>query len=247
MVNFLAELYHQGYQYQSLNAYRSAISLVHEKVDRVPLGQHTLVSKLLKGVFNSQPPLPRYTASRDVSRVTSYISFFGNNDKLPLHILSQKLVMLLSLTRPMRAADLVQLDLARRQFLPEGIAFSPSGLSKQSRPGRVLREFFFPAFTQNGNLCPVQALRAYETRTNRLRSSSQLLISTIKPHKPIASCSVARWLQSSLHRCIYIQSSLHPRRGYLEGQHVRHYYCRHSQCGRLDHRGGLSEVLLQTT
>ena len=200
VVNFLAELYHQEYQYQSLNAYRSAISSVHEKVDGVPVGQHTFVSELLKGVFNSRPPLPRYTASWDVSKVTSYISCLGDNDKLPLPILSQKLVMLLSLTRPTRAADLVQLDLARRQYLPEGVAFSPSGLSKQSRPGRVLREFFFPAFTQDGNLCPVQALRAYETRTNGLRSSSQLLISTIKPHKPIASCSVARWLRSLLEK-----------------------------------------------
>ena len=190
VVNFLAELYHQGYQYQSLNAYRSAISSVHEKVDGVPVGQHTLVSKLLKGVFNSRPPLPRYTAPWDVSRVTSYISCLGDNDKLPLPIPSQKLVMLLSLTLPTRAADVVQLDLARRQ----------SGLSKQSRPGRVLREFFFPAFTQNGNLCPVQALRAYETRTDGLRSSSQLLVSTIKPHKPIASCSVARWLRSLLEK-----------------------------------------------
>ena len=33
VVNFLAELFHQGYQYHSLNAYRSAISSVHEKVD----------------------------------------------------------------------------------------------------------------------------------------------------------------------------------------------------------------------
>ena len=202
VVNFLAELYYQGYQYQSLNAYRSAISLVHEKVDGVPVGQHTLVSKLLKGVFNSQPPLPRYTALWDVSGVTSYISCLGDNDKLPLPILSLKLVMLLSLTRPMRAADLVQLDLARRQYLPEGVAFSPSGLSKQSRPGRLLREFFFPAFTQDGNLCPVQVLREYEleTKTGGLRSSSQLLISTIKPHKPKASCSVARWLRSLLEK-----------------------------------------------
>ena len=129
--------------------------------------------------------------------VTSYISCLGDNDKLPLPILSQKLVMLLSLTRPTRAADLVQLDLARRQYLPEGVAFSPSGLS---RPGRLLREFFFPAFTQDGSLCPVQVFKEYETRISGLRSSSQLLISTIKPHKPKASCSVARWLRSLLEK-----------------------------------------------
>ena len=43
VVNFLAELFYQGYQYHSLNAYRSAISSVHEKVDGCPVGQHQLV------------------------------------------------------------------------------------------------------------------------------------------------------------------------------------------------------------
>ena len=33
VVNFLADLFSQGYQYRSLNAYRSAISLVYDKVD----------------------------------------------------------------------------------------------------------------------------------------------------------------------------------------------------------------------
>ena len=35
VVNFLAHLYQQGYQYRSLNAYRSAISSVHEKIDGI--------------------------------------------------------------------------------------------------------------------------------------------------------------------------------------------------------------------
>ena len=60
VVNFLAELFHQGYQYRSLNAYRSAISSVHEKVDGEPVGQHPLVSQVLKGAFNERPPRPRY-------------------------------------------------------------------------------------------------------------------------------------------------------------------------------------------
>ena len=40
IMNFLASLFEQGYQYQSVNSYRSAISSVHERVDReeVPIG-----------------------------------------------------------------------------------------------------------------------------------------------------------------------------------------------------------------
>ena len=47
IVNFLAELFQKGYQYGSLNSYRSAISSVHEKVDGMEIGHLTLA-----------PPLP---------------------------------------------------------------------------------------------------------------------------------------------------------------------------------------------
>jgi len=41
VVNFLAYLFQQGYQYCSLNSYRSAISSVHEKVDGYEVGFNT--------------------------------------------------------------------------------------------------------------------------------------------------------------------------------------------------------------
>ena len=44
MANFLASLYQQRYQYNSLNTYRSAISSVHEKMEGVPIGQHPIVT-----------------------------------------------------------------------------------------------------------------------------------------------------------------------------------------------------------
>ena len=63
IANFRAELFQQGYQYCLLNAYRSAISLVHEKVDGELVGQHPLISRVLKGVFNERPPKPKYQSS----------------------------------------------------------------------------------------------------------------------------------------------------------------------------------------
>ena len=61
VVNFLAHLHTQGYQYCSLNSYRSAIASLHTPIDGVSIGQHPLVSRLLKGAFQTRPPLPRYT------------------------------------------------------------------------------------------------------------------------------------------------------------------------------------------
>ena len=57
VLNFLAKLYKDGYQYSSINSYRSAISSVHEKIDGYNIGQHPLVTRLIKGVFHVRPPL----------------------------------------------------------------------------------------------------------------------------------------------------------------------------------------------
>ena len=59
IINFLAQLFKEGYQYWSLNSYRSAISAVHSKVDGQSVSQHPLVTRMLKGVYNERPPLAR--------------------------------------------------------------------------------------------------------------------------------------------------------------------------------------------
>ena len=58
VVNFLANLFKKGYQYRSLSAYRSS---VHDKIDGYKVGQHPLVTRLLKGAHHQRPPQPRYS------------------------------------------------------------------------------------------------------------------------------------------------------------------------------------------
>ena len=142
-MNFLAHLYEERYQYRSLNAYRSAISSVHDKVDGVTVGQHPLVARVPKGAFNEHPPQPRYSQTWDVNKVTSYIDHMGENVK---RALSMKLTMLLALTRPTRSSDLTSLDLQFRRYIPEGVVFTPTKLAKQSRPDKEVAEFFFTTF-----------------------------------------------------------------------------------------------------
>ena len=98
VVNFLAHLFEHGYQYRSINSYRSAISSVHEKVDGCEVGQHPLVARILKGIFHERPPQPRYSEAWNVDTVTTYIESLGENDSLSLATLTHKTVMILALT-----------------------------------------------------------------------------------------------------------------------------------------------------
>ena len=144
VANFLASMFQEGYQYNSVNAYRSAISSVHEKVDGLAVGQHPLVTRLLKGVFNLRPPTPRYSNTWDVQVVLDYLGRLGNTESLSLKLLSFKTVFLLAITRPSRSADLSQLDVTRVTFGNSGVSFAPTSLAKQSRQGRPVADFYFP-------------------------------------------------------------------------------------------------------
>ena len=200
-MNFLAELHEKGYQYQSLNSYRSAISSVHKHVEGVPIGQHPLVSRVLKGAFNERPPQPKYSSFWDVGQVLTYLRDLGSNDKLTLQQLTLKLVMLMALTRPYRSADLSQLNINHHSFSPDGVNFCPAHLSKQSKHNKPLSDFFFPSFGSDRNLCPVATLKEYENRTAPFRIGSgfsRLFLSLVGKHNPVTSSTIARWLKTCL-------------------------------------------------
>jgi len=111
VVNFLADLFKKGYKYNSLNSYCSAISSTHERVEGQSVGQHPLVTRVLKGAFNEKPPMPRYSHFWNVGVVLHFIKQLGENSILSLKWISIKMAMLMALTHPSRSADLSTLDI----------------------------------------------------------------------------------------------------------------------------------------
>ena len=75
------------------------------------MGQHPLVTRLLKGVYNSRPPQPCYVATWDVDVVIRYFKSLGRNETLTLKQLSQKLVLLMALVEASRVSEFQALDL----------------------------------------------------------------------------------------------------------------------------------------
>ena len=76
---FILSQFEAGKQYRIINTIRSAISMTHKEIDGTPVRQHPLVSRFLKGVFNSHPPAPKYATTWDVDIVLSHIK--GMEDK----------------------------------------------------------------------------------------------------------------------------------------------------------------------
>ena len=163
------------------------------------VGKHPLVARLLKGAFHTRPPHPRYTDTWNVQVVLDCILQWGDTTSLSFKLLTYKLVMLMSLVRPSRSADLASLCIDHCHYKPEGVVFIPSALAKQSRQSKPLTEYFFASFTDNKELCPVETLRQYQKVTASLRKeSTHLFVAIVKPNKPVAPCTIARWLKELL-------------------------------------------------
>ena len=165
LLEFLAGLYDQGLQHRSINSIRSAVSMTRKQVDGSPIGQHPLVNRLLKGVYNQRPPQPRYSATWDVDVVTKHLVAMGSNESLPLKQISQKLAVLMALVKASRTSELRALDIRFRVYKPNGVVFKLAYLTKKRTPGRPPKELLFGAFPSDKRLCVVECLKSYEERT----------------------------------------------------------------------------------
>jgi hypothetical protein len=63
ILTFLSDQFDSNLQYRTVNVLRSAISSIHSWIESKSVGQHPLVTRLMKGIANERPPKPRYTGT----------------------------------------------------------------------------------------------------------------------------------------------------------------------------------------
>ena len=115
-----------------------------------------------------------------------------------------KAVTLCALCRPCRSVELASLSFPSLAFSPEGASASPLALPKQCHPGRAIKQYFFPRFTENSNICPVATLQLHCDKTEQWRHQEKskerpvLFLTSTKPHGPASSATIARWIKTVL-------------------------------------------------
>ncbi len=105
-INFLQELYQKGLSHSAINTARSALSSVIQPTNSVSFGSHPLVTRYLKGVFNTRPSFPRYKQVWDVTIVLKFLKSLDPLDSLSLKDLTLKTTMLLALLSGQRCQTL---------------------------------------------------------------------------------------------------------------------------------------------
>ena len=104
VIEFLTELFETGHSHSSINGYRSAISSTVAIVDGFKLGQHPLVTRLMKGVFNKRPPQQKLFSSWSVKKVLLTLQKWSPSESLSLKLLTLKTIALLALSTGKRCS-----------------------------------------------------------------------------------------------------------------------------------------------
>ena len=90
------------------------------------------------------------------------------------------------------------LDIERMTMTDDKIVFHVHADFKQSRLGNESMEIILPAFKDDKRICIVHTLHIYLNKTSKLRKSSKLFISTVRPHNEVSKDTIARWIKASL-------------------------------------------------
>ena len=197
---FLHGFHSRKLSYSTINTARSALSsyLMGFQFSGTPytVSNHPFIVRYLKGVFNCRKPAPRYQETWDVNPVLKYIATLYPLEPLTLKKLTFKLVILLALTSGQRCQTLTLLHTDAMTKTQDYYLFRVHDLIKQDRPGKVFDSFFVLRYPQS-RLCVYTTLEHYLDRTTHLRDPQRtgLLLSFVRPHRPVGTSTIGRWIK----------------------------------------------------
>ena len=108
------------------------------------------------------------------------------------------MVTLSALVSAQRGQSIHMLDTSDMQVSDEQYVFHLHGQFKQARVGNETLTITLPAYKDDIRLCIVNTLSVYLQRTEQLRKSLKLFISTVKPHKAVSKDTISRWIKVTL-------------------------------------------------
>ena len=166
VVQFLTECFQEGFKYNTIAGFGSAISVYHDPIQGIPVGKHPKVSDLLTGIFNKNPPQPKFNFIWHVKKVLNFLSSqrFETNGNLKNFIL--KLTMLLALTSAGRVLDIAYLDTRYLIKQPSGYIFQFGKNTKTSTRTKQKKPLKFYPFRENKNLCVCHHIDLYLDKRN---------------------------------------------------------------------------------
>ena len=173
VIEFLTELFYTGIGYSAINTARPALSSIILLPCGRPVGEHPLICRFLKGVFESlRPALPKYTEIWDVVIVLRYLKTLYPPQDITLKRLTLKMTTLLCLLTGQRSHTIHKFDTQFIQKLPNMYRVTVREKLKHTKPGRHQEPFEYLPYESDKSLCIYEHLSEYIDRTKPLRDCS---------------------------------------------------------------------------
>ena len=182
--------------YSVLNSARGMLSSF-ATIEGYDAGKHPLVCRYMKGVYNSNPSLPKRSFTWDAGAVVRYLSSVTPKSLLDI---SRKLASLLAILCGQRGREILSVMDIRNTTIEENFLIIRIGDQLKTTGIKFhVGEIKFPVY-ENANVCPVKLFKQYIDVTKSLRGSTTcLFITTSKPYRPASKDTLARWIKSVLH------------------------------------------------
>ena len=199
---FLTEAFHAGRAYSIINIYRSMLSTTIKlgpSAEKYDIGKHPQIVKLMAGIYNSRPPIPKYNRTWDPTLVLNYPRSL-DNENVSLLQQGQKLATLLPLCTMLICGEIASMSLQSISFSSTGLSFSLLKPRKTQHSG-PLQTFSLRIWIEDPITCPVICMQNYLQNTATLRTGTSfqyLIIGTTSPHKLITSTSIGRCIKTLL-------------------------------------------------
>ena len=179
----------------------SALSAVI-KIEVGDFGTNPIVTRFMKGVFETQLPTPKYSSIWDVSTILKHLTKSYPNVKLPLKDLTYKVIMLLLLVSGQRGQSIHLLDLKHMTMEDDRCSFQILQHTKISKPGVSHTRIDIARYHPDTTICPLSCLQEYINRTQTFRGAeTKLFISYVKPYKAVPRDTISRWTKATLKLC----------------------------------------------
>ena len=185
VLEFLHVLQKRNLGYSVRNSTRGMLSSF-ATIEGYGAGKHPLVCRYMKGVYNSNPSLPKRSFTWDARAVVKYLSSVIPKSLLDI---SRKLGSLLAVLCGQRGREILSIMDIRNTI----VKFKTTSI--KFHVGKIKFLVY-----KNAKDSPVKLFKQYIDVTKSLRGSKTcLFITTSKPYRPASKDTLARWIKSVLH------------------------------------------------
>jgi hypothetical protein len=192
MATFLTHLHcDKKLKYSTINVYRSAISTILGITRNNFIGQHEVISRVMKGIENRSPKRAKYEKFWDPGILLKHILEWGDNNGLSNEKLTKKVIVLMRLALFLRSSDLAKIIRAEVKFEETKVSIG-FDTKKEQRRGHEMKRIELPRFQGDARLCPVEILKTYLEKTQQWMVESErekqnfLVLSFTQPHHSLS-------------------------------------------------------------